>query len=168
MYKKFCSRYNTKTRSHPSCCSVQAVEYCKINQCKLHFCLGCFKQHKHVSLPEPTSTTSIVTTTTVAPITAATITELITTTSSNSSGPSQPNKAKRINNKRVTNQLIRQTSLKIKPVYNKMMLDSDNRLSRSLRIFRACRLFNYKFIASQDIITLEQEIVHLNRFKFVS
>ena len=42
-----------------------------------------------------------------------------------------------------------------------MRHDTDNRLARTLRIFRSCRLFNYEFVASQALITLEAECHHL-------
>ena len=65
------------------------------------------------------------------------------------------------NHIRDQNYIIRQNAIKLLPIYQKMQYDSNNRLARTLRIFRATRLFNYKFIASQNIITLQQELVHL-------
>ena len=57
MFKKYCSEYNLKTRSHPSCCLTKAIHYCKISKCNLHFCDGCFGRHssKHDPLPDVTT-----------------------------------------------------------------------------------------------------------------
>ena len=62
MLKKYCSEYNLKTRSHPSCCLTKAIHYCKISKCNLHFCDGCFGRHssKHDPLPDVTTPRGIV------------------------------------------------------------------------------------------------------------
>ena len=52
------------------------------------------------------------------------------------------------------NEHIMSAAGKVRPVYEKMNENSNNRLQRTLRIFRACRMFNYKFIAKESIITL--------------
>jgi hypothetical protein len=59
------------------------------------------------------------------------------------------------------NQYIFEAATKLVPVYEYMLNDSHNRLGRTLRILRSCRLFHPLFIANQNIDALEEEIVHL-------
>lgn len=47
------------------------------------------------------------------------------------------------------------------PVYEKMKSDSDGRLAETLKVFRACRLFGYRFIASTPLLALQEELVQL-------
>ena len=49
------------------------------------------------------------------------------------------------------------------PVYRKMRDDSNDRLSLTLNIHRACRFFGYAFIAATNIHALDSELVYLQR-----
>ena len=57
--------------------------------------------------------------------------------------------------------LIQQTAARMLPVYTKMYGDTHGRLQKTLRILRACRLFNYRFIAQTDHLALEEELNQL-------
>jgi hypothetical protein len=61
----------------------------------------------------------------------------------------------------IQNDKINEATAKVLPVYEKMIHDTNHRLARTLRIYRACRLFNYQFIAEHDIETIKEEVIHL-------
>ena len=52
---------------------------------------------------------------------------------------------------------------RILPVYEKMLYDSTNRMNQTLQIFRACRLFNYEFVASTNALALGNEWHQFNK-----
>ena len=57
--------------------------------------------------------------------------------------------------------LSQQTAARMLPVYTKMYGDTHGRLQKTFRILRACRLFNYRFIAQTDHLTLQEELNQL-------
>jgi hypothetical protein len=54
----------------------------------------------------------------------------------------------------------------IMPVFEKFSEYNDKDRERTLRIFRACRFFNYTYIANQTLDDLEAEMVHLNNIAY--
>jgi hypothetical protein len=48
-------------------------------------------------------------------------------------------------------------------VLDKLRLDERQRLSQTLDVMRACRLFNYEFVSKTPLLALEGELVQLNR-----
>ena len=64
-------------------------------------------------------------------------------------------------NPELIDNLIQQTAARMLPVYTKMYGDTYGRLQKTLRILRACRLFNYRFIAQTDHLALEEELHQL-------
>ena len=61
------------------------------------------------------------------------------------------------NNLQAKDNLVSLASLRMIPVFEKMSHDSKYRLEYTLRILRACRLFNFHFIAETEIEALLQE-----------
>ncbi len=57
--------------------------------------------------------------------------------------------------------LLAQTVLKAKPMYQKLKSDSANRLAHTLSVMRACRIFNYLFIAKTAPDSIPEELEHL-------
>ena len=57
--------------------------------------------------------------------------------------------------------LLAQTVLKAKPMYQKMKDDSANKLAHTLSVMRACRIFNYLFLASTAYDSLLVELENL-------
>ena len=70
------------------------------------------------------------------------------------------------NNLQAKNRMIEQSSLRMLPVFEKMQHDSDNRLRKTLKVLRACRLFNYKFVAETEIDALKQEFLFCSGIPF--
>ena len=60
------------------------------------------------------------------------------------------------------NQALSVAARRLLPVYEKMLNDSAGRLANTLKIFRACRLFGYKYVASTQYDSLVAELVQLN------
>lgn len=52
------------------------------------------------------------------------------------------------------------------PVFQKFSEYNDKDRERTLRIFRACRFFNYTYIANQSLDDLEAEMVHLSNIAY--
>jgi hypothetical protein len=46
----------------------------------------------------------------------------------------------------------------MRPVHEKIFTDTNSRLQTSLNILRACRLFNYQFVAETSLLALQEEI----------
>ena len=57
--------------------------------------------------------------------------------------------------------LVRSTAKRVSSVYAKMDGDSEGRLGDTLRVLRACRLFNYEFVARTPLAALTQEVTHV-------
>ncbi len=53
------------------------------------------------------------------------------------------------------------TVSKAEAMYKKMKSDTDIRLSHTMSVMRACRLFNYKFIAITPMVTLQTDFDRL-------
>lgn len=58
--------------------------------------------------------------------------------------------------------LILDATDRIRPVYHKMLDDSVGRLEGTFRILRACRMLDWRFVASKGIASLQQEIHHIS------
>jgi hypothetical protein len=52
-------------------------------------------------------------------------------------------------------------TLKIKPIYDKILGDSKNRLDLTLNILKGCQLFDYRYIATLSMLTLTEISVQL-------
>ena len=57
---------------------------------------------------------------------------------------------------------------KMIPVYEKMLYDTNYRMSDTISIFRACRLFNYNFVAKTNILALRNEFIHIHHIPLAS
>ena len=57
--------------------------------------------------------------------------------------------------------LVTSTAFRLRPVYDKMDGDSDRRLDDTLNVLRACRMFNYEFIARTPLPALQQEVARV-------
>lgn len=66
------------------------------------------------------------------------------------------------NNQDRKKHMIQQSTLRMIPMYEKMFADSHGRLENTLKIFRACRMFDYKFVAKTALEALIGEIVHVS------
>ena len=59
------------------------------------------------------------------------------------------------------------TLAKTIPVYRKMFYDINNRMRQTLGILRACRLFNYEFVAKTPELALRDELYQLQHLAAV-
>ena len=57
--------------------------------------------------------------------------------------------------------LVKEAALRLLPVYEKMDADSVGRLDDTMRVLRACRLFNYEFVARTPLVALRTEVPHV-------
>jgi hypothetical protein len=57
--------------------------------------------------------------------------------------------------------LIQGAAARMVPVSEKMRYDFDNRLAFTMRVLRACRLFNWEFVAKVPFLALEAEMEHI-------
>jgi hypothetical protein len=64
-------------------------------------------------------------------------------------------------NQQQVDNLVQETTARLRPVYEKMFDDSNGRLRRTLMILRACRLFNYHFVARTPLPALQQELAKI-------
>ncbi len=62
--------------------------------------------------------------------------------------------------------MVQLSSLRMTPVYEKMAGDSEGRLDTTLKIFRACRFFNYKFVSTTPLQALMHEIVFVTAIPY--
>lgn len=61
----------------------------------------------------------------------------------------------------VDNDFLNKTTEKLKVVLFKMNYDTETRLAHTMTVFRACRMFNYKFIAQTPMDALQVEFQRL-------
>lgn len=62
--------------------------------------------------------------------------------------------------------LVEQAAARMAPLYQKMVDDTGGRLEDTMRILRACRIFNFEFVARTPLEALREEIAHVSRIPY--